>query len=376
MSDMLSRQEQIEEELRAAKEQLEIILTNIADGIVVQDAAGKIIYANHAAALMTGYDSVEAWLAAPLLAYLERFDIFDEQGHPFPLNKLPGRRAIQGEAHPRETVRYVNKQTGEAAWNILKSTAIFDHEQKPYLVITVMQDITQLKELEQRKDMFISMASHELKTPVTSLMGFTQVLQKRFQQRDDEQSLRFLSIMDGQLKKLAHLINDLLDISKMQTSQLTYNEECFDFDELVRETVQNLQAARQSHQLLIEGAAEARVFGDRDRLGQVLINLVTNAIKYSPQADKVIIYVSKDAGQAVVRVQDFGIGIAEAHRQRIFERFYQVGDPMERTFPGLGIGLYIASEIIKRHGGKIWVESRKGEGSTFSFTIPFHDLDG
>ena len=128
MSDMLSRQEQIEEELRAAKEQLEIILTNIADGIVVQDANGKIIYANHAAALLTGYDSVEAWLAAPPLAYLEKFDIFDEQGNPFPLKNLPGRRAIQGEAEPRETVRYVNKQTGEAAWNILKSTAIFDHE--------------------------------------------------------------------------------------------------------------------------------------------------------------------------------------------------------------------------------------------------------
>src|SRR6266566_2268700 len=125
-----------------------------------------------------GYDSVKVLLRypAPGFKFLE--------GNPFPLKNLPGRRAIQGEAEPRETVRYVNKQTGEAAWNILKSTAIFDHEHKPYLVITVMQDITQLKELEQRKDMFISMASHELKTPVTSLLGFTQVLQKRFQQRD------------------------------------------------------------------------------------------------------------------------------------------------------------------------------------------------
>jgi two-component system phosphate regulon sensor histidine kinase PhoR len=376
MSDMPSRQEQIEEELRAAKEQLEIILTNIADGIVVQDATGKIIYANHAAALMTGYDSVEAWLAAPPLAYMERFDIFDEQGNPFPLNNLPGRRAIKGEAHPQETVRYVDKQTGKVAWNILKSTAIFDHEHKPYLVITVMQDITQLKELEQRKDLFISMASHELKTPVTSIIGFTQVLQKRFQQRDDEQSLHFLSIMDGQLKKLTNLINDLLDISKMQTGQLTYEEERFDLDELVRETVRNLQAATQSHQLLIEGVGQAQVLGDRDRIAQVLINLVANAIKYSPQANKVIVSISKVAGQAVVRVQDLGIGMAEAQQMRIFERFYQVGDPMQRTFPGLGIGLYISSEIIRRHRGKIWVESKKGEGSTFSFTIPLHDLNG
>ena len=376
MSDMFSQQkqqEQIEEELRAAKEQLEIILTNIADGIVVQDATGKIVYANLAAAHMLGYDSVKAWLAAPPLAYLERFDFFDEQGNPFPLNNLPGRRAIQGEAHPQETIRSVDKQTGIAAWNILKSTAIFDHERKPYLVITVLQDITQLKEMEQRKDMFISMASHELKTPVTSLIGFAQVLQKRFQQRDDEQSLRFLSIMDGQLKKLTHLINDLLDISKMQTGQLTYNEECFDLGELVRETVHNLQAATQSHKILIEGEVHVQVSGDRDRIGQVLINLLTNAIKYSPQANKVMVSISKNASQAVVRVQDFGIGIAEAHQQRIFERFYQVGDPVERTFPGLGIGLYIAGEIVKRHKGRIWVESKKGKGSIFIFTLPLHD---
>ncbi|TMF45906.1 MAG: hypothetical protein E6I32_12420 [Chloroflexi bacterium] len=317
-----------------------------------------------------GYDSVKVLLRYPAPGF--KFP----EGNPFPLKNLPGRRAIQGEAEPRETVRYVNKQTGEAAWNILKSTAIFDHELKPYLVITVMQDITQLKELEQRKDMFISMASHELKTPVTSLLGFIQVLQKRFQQRDDEQSLQFLSIMDGQLKKLTKLINDLLDISKMQTGQLTYNEEYFDLNELVRETVCNLRAATRSHQLLLEDEVQAQVLGDKDRLGQVLINLITNAIKYSPQANKVMLSISIDAGEAVVRVHDFGIGIAEAHRQRIFERFYQVGDPLERTFPGLGIGLYISSEIIKRHGGKIWVESKRGDGSTFSFTVPLHDLHG
>ena len=159
----------------------------------------------------------------------------------------------------------------------------------------------------------------------------------------------------------------------MQTGQLTYNEECFDLGELVRETVHNLQAATQSHKILIEGEVHVQVSGDRDRIGQVLINLLTNAIKYSPQANKVMVSISKNASQAVVRVQDFGIGIAEAHQQRIFERFYQVGDPVERTFPGLGIGLYIAGEIVKRHKGRIWVESKKGKGSIFIFTLPLHD---
>ena len=110
--------------------------------------------------------------------------------------------------------------------------------------------------------------------------------------------------------------------------------------------------------------------GDRDRIGQVLINLLTNAVKYSPLADKVIVRLATNPEKAIVSVQDFGVGIAEAHHGKIFERFYQVTDPEEKTFPGLGIGLYLSCEIVRRHGGNIWVESSKGSGATFFFTIP------
>ena len=231
-------------------------------------------------------------------------------------------------------------------------------------------EIAERKELERRKDEFISMASHELKTPVTALKGFTQLLYRRFKSRDDDESLHFLARMDAQINKLTKLISDLLDISKMQSGYLGYCMEPFDLDVLAQEIVENVQGITQSHRLLLEKTAGVHVFGDRDRIGQVLINLLTNAIKYSANADRVIVQLAIDGEQALVSVQDFGIGIAEAYQEKIFERFYQVSEPAEKTYPGLGIGLYIASEIIKRHQSHLRVQSQKGEGSIFSFCLP------
>ena len=237
-------------------------------------------------------------------------------------------------------------------------------------MIGVNMDITQQKEVEARKDEFISIASHEMKTPVASIKGFTQILHRLFSTRDDEQPLHFLARMDKQLDRLTKLINDLLDVSKMQTGKLEFHQELFDLDELIQETVENLQAATTTYRFSLEGKTRAQLFADRDRIGQVLINLITNAIKYSPNADKVIVRLANEMDQAKVSVQDFGIGIAEAHHQKIFERFYQATGQEDKTYPGLGIGLYISNEIIKRHHGRMWVESRKGAGATFSFALP------
>ena len=245
------------------------------------------------------------------------------------------------------------------------------------MVVTIVHDITERMIVERRKDEFISMTSHELKTPITSLKGFTNVLQRRLAKQGDEQGLHYLARMDAQLDKLTTLIGDLLDISRMQSGKLALRAETFELDALIDETVENVQAATSTHQLLIEGRTGAEVFGDKERLGQVYINLLTNAIKYSPRADKVIVRLFRDGDpeQAIVSVQDFGIGIDKTHHEKIFERFYQVTDPEEKTYPGLGIGLYISSEIVARHRGRMWVESSKGKGTTFFVALPLQRLD-
>jgi len=285
----ITEQKKAQQQVKESRDQFSAILKNTADGITVQDRTGKMIYANRAAALVAGYSSVEELLQAPLLEYQERFSITDEYGQPFPPAQLPGRRAIQGEENPQATVCYIDKSTNTKRWSIIKSTAILDAQNQPYLVINTIQDITPLKELEIRKDDFISMASHELKTPLTSIKGFTQILQNRFKKRNDDATLLLLYKMERQLNKLTNLISDLLDISKMQAGKLSYHIEPFDLDTLVHEVVENLQETTQTHHLLLESTEGLWVSGDKDRLGQVLINLLTNAIKYSPQANTIVI---------------------------------------------------------------------------------------
>ena len=376
----ISEQKRLQAELWKSKQQLEVILENIADGISVEDVDGNIVYMNEAGAKLCGYTSSAELLKAPdYLAQaeytLQRFEILDERGKPFPLDELPGRRALRGEKTPQAIVQYFDKDLKQRQWSLVKAQPIIDENGEVQLAVAIFSDITESYEQQQRKDEFISMASHELKTPVTSLKGFTNVLQRRLTQQGDEKTLHYLSRMDSQLDKLAKIINDLLDISKMQAGQLSFHKEPFDLDSLIQETVEDVQAASLSHHLLIEGKTGVQFLGDKDRLEQVFINLLTNAVKYSPKSDKVLIKLSRTQEEAIVCVKDFGIGIDEFHHHKIFERFYQVTDPEERTYPGLGMGLYISNEIVNRHHGRMWVESRKGKGATFYVALPILQED-
>jgi PAS domain S-box-containing protein len=327
-------------------------------GVFVSDFAGTFLDANDAFLDLLGYTREEL-----LAGTMQRDALTPSEFHSLSQNAV---KALQ-ETGASDT--YEKEYLHKSGRRIPVLVAVTRIEQTETCIGFVL-DISDRKELDKRKDEFISMASHELKTPVTSLKGFLSLLQRSLATHGDEKALHYLARMDAQVTKLTKLINDLLDLSKMQTGQLVYREERFDLDALVQEIVENAQGTTQTHHLLLEGETQAEVFGDRDRIGQVLINLLNNAIKYSPQADTVLVRVAKDQNKALVSVRDFGIGIAKEHQHKIFERFYQVTDPEEKTYPGLGIGLHITSEIVKRHGGQMWVESKKGEGATFHFTLP------
>ncbi len=362
----------LEEQLQRANKQLEAILKTIDDGILLQDATGKIIYANQATANLNGYQSVEELLQAPPLSYEQQFEVTNEAGELFLPAHLPGRRVIAGESPVQVMVRMRKKGSAFVRWLLITSTALQDGDGKPWAVLSVLHDITQFKEQEQRKDEFIAMASHELRTPLTSLKGFLHLLGQRLYKQEDKQALSYLDRVNHQVTRLTKLVSDLLDISRMQTGQLEYTMEKFQLDALVQEVVETVQEGTASHRIRVEGQTRAVVLGDKDRVGQVLINLLTNAIRYAPNADKVIVRLSADPENACVSVQDFGPGIAREHQQRIFERYYQVSESGYHPFAGLGIGLYLANEIIKRHQGSISVESVQGQGSTFSFSLPMH----
>ena len=238
--------------------------------------------------------------------------------------------------------------------------------------LTLEKDKVQKETLElmHRKDDFLSIASHELKTPVTSLKAYTQLLQMDAIENADKRRETMLSKMDSQIDKLTALITDLLDTSKMQNGKLVYNKTFFQLDELIKEIVEEIQATSTFHKVTIEKNIALQLHADRERISQVLSNLLSNAIKYCPDCKKIIVKLEKKGEMAICSVRDFGKGIVKAQQDKIFERFYRVTGNNLHTYPGLGLGLFIAREIVERHSGKIWFESEEGKGSTFYFSLP------
>lgn len=223
------------------------------------------------------------------------------------------------------------------------------------------------REATRLRDEFISIVSHELKTPITSLKMYVQILRR--QVKFDPKATSYVSRVEAQVQRLTVLIGDLLDVSRIQVGKLAFHIEDFSIDEMVEEVIENIQLTTQQ-KIILDGRAGYQVRGDRDRIGQVLTNLLTNAVKYSSASKKIIVSIEKTEKNVTISVQDFGPGIEKANLDRIFDRFYQVKDPHQIASQGLGMGLYISREIMRRHGSDLLVKSKIGEGSTFRFSLP------
>lgn len=237
-------------------------------------------------------------------------------------------------------------------------------------ILLAMEDITARKQLEKQKDDFIGIISHELKTPLTTIRLYSQVLEKYLGATKDRKALSYLLRMKSQIERLTQLMASFTNVYKIQNGKLELEKRSFDIDELIGEVVADFQFTTKSHAIKHKTGIKTVVCADYERITQVLVNLISNAVKYSPGAKKVIVTLRQDETKVIVSVQDFGLGIGRAEQAKVFDRFYRVRGKRDKNIPGLGLGLYISSEIIKRHKGKIWVESVEGKGSTFYFSLP------
>jgi len=219
----------------------------------------------------------------------------------------------------------------------------------------------------RRKDEFMSIASHELKTPLASMKAYMQLLNRSLDK--DNKVRTYVDRTLTQINKLNTLITDLLDISRIENGKLKFNENRFNFDELVRDASEMIRQTHPDYNITVRGQAGIVVTGDEARLEQVLLNYLTNAVKYSPEAKEVEIHMRLEKNMLIVGVKDFGIGIPKESQSEVFRKFYRV-EGSEHRFQGLGVGLYICSEIIQRHKGSCWLQSEAGKGSTFFFSIP------
>jgi PAS domain S-box-containing protein len=355
------------EEVSRERERLHTLLANVP--AVVWEAWGKpdeqlqrIDFVSKYVEKMLGY-SVNEWLATP--------NFWLTIVHPDDKKRAADEAAAIFATNKGGVSRFRwQKKNGKSLWVEAQSYVIHDSKGVPIGMRGVTLDISDRMELEKRKDEFISMASHELKTPVTSMNLFVEILQKHLADSEDYKTQEFLQRIHKQTNKLKSLISNLLDISRIQTGKLHLQKETFAIDSLIDETIEAIQTATKRHTIEFSKRSSSEVYADRFRLYQVLANLLTNAIKYSPKGGKITITAEKNTDMLTIAVKDLGIGISADQQEKIFSKLYQVDSDSGKTYPGLGMGLYISAGIVKSHQGAITVESKKGKGSTFIITLP------
>ncbi len=280
-----------------------------------------------------------------------------------------------GELHEVEYRLEKKDNPGTYHWYLHRGIPIKSDDGKISKWIGSTTDIHEFKTFLKQKDDFLAITSHELKTPLTSIKLYAQALERMLKQEGYEKGAEYAGKMGIQINRLNQLITDLLDVTKIQNGQLPLNKTVFDFDDLVSEVAEEAKISNGNHKIISKLGSTGLVEGDRERIQQVMQNFISNAIKYSPNKEKIVICShTDDEGNACFSVEDFGIGIPKNKTEKIFEQFYRVNEESSNTFEGMGLGLYISSQIIKRSEGKIKVQSELGKGSKFSFCLPKKNL--
>jgi PAS domain S-box-containing protein len=232
----------------------------------------------------------------------------------------------------------------------------------------IVMDVTEQKLDEQRKNDFIGMVSHELKTPLTSLSGFLQLLRRKALKNGDTSTAGSTDRSLNQVRKMTTMINGFLNVSKLESGKIDLHKRSFPLNELIQEMVDEAMAIQSTHRISYSGC-QVSVYADRDKIGNVISNLLSNAVKYAPGGKLVAVTCMLREDAVQVSIKDEGMGIAAEHLEQLFQRFYRV-QPNNDNITGFGIGLYLSAEIIRRHNGRIWAESTPGEGSVFHFVLP------
>lgn len=351
---------------RAAE--LQGVLNSIVDIVYVCDVEGRLIMANDAGLRLLGAATIEE-ANRRREAMPRQLNVRHPDGRLVPLTEMPEARALRGETLRLEHLIVRDPMTKRDVDVRASAAPIRDDKGGIVGAVVVAKDVTELVELDRMKDDFIRVAAHELKTPVAIMKGYAQLLSRAAPGLTEPQR-KMLDAMNRGADRIDRIIGDLLDISRLQLGHLELARERVDLPELVEEAVDRMAVMAPKHHIRVVRATPVVVQGDRDRLEDVIMQLLENAVKYSPGGGDVDVAVDVRHDEAVVSVTDYGVGIPKARQARIFERFYRAHTGTPHDYGGMGVGLYISREIIRGHGGRMWFESDEGHGSTFHFSLP------
>lgn len=365
-------------EAELAQARLAAIVESAGDAIITVDLDQKIVTWNHGAEEIYGYTNIEAigfdcsmicnGTSEPLTGLLK----YVKKTHETVVGEFSHRTKKNNAIDVYMSLSPVWDSTGKINCISMISKNITEFKLRQKLLARKEDELQRSKEVDARKDEFISIASHELKTPLTTLKAYVQLLEKQarsFKQLDKENFISAIEKTSNHIQKLEVLINDLFSISRIQSGKLLYQFTPFNFDKMVEGVVESLQECNSGKKLRLMGRTNMIVQGDSIRLEEVITNYLTNAMKFSPKDKHIEIILTNNDDEVSVCVKDYGPGISENDLEHIFKRYYRSKENSYK-FQGLGIGLYISKEIVSRHHGRSWVFSKHGHGAEFYFTIP------
>jgi len=363
------------------------ILESLAAAVYTCDRNGYIKFYNKAA--------VDLWGREPEIGkdlWCGSWKIYEPDGiTPLPLDSCPMAIALKEGRSVRNKEIIMERPDGERRNIMPHPDPIFDSSGAVVEAVNMLVDITALKQKEaalresedkyrklaaelqislKTEEEFISIASHELKTPITSINAFLQVLLQMHPEVKDNRTNYMLTRSKSQVDRLITLIRELLDVTKIKAGKLDLNLEDVCLNDIIDDVIHDHLSTLTSHTIIKSGESDTRIKCDKSRIEQVVSNLLTNAIKYSVNADKIIVSIHEDEKNIQVDIRDFGMGIDKENVSKVFDRFFRAHGQDGGMLSSLGLGLYISADIIKRHNGKIWVDSEQGKGSTFHFSLP------
>ena len=359
------------EALRKEREFQAALLGSLQEAIVACDADGRLSLTNESTRKL----AVGVTEGIELGTWQERYELFEADGTtPMAVDETPLSRALRGEV-VREQEFVVAVPGREPRTVIANGQAFFDERGAKMGAVTAMHDVTERKQAERLRDEFVALVSHELRTPLTSIQGYLDLLLEEDENEIDDPAMRrqFLSVIGRNARRLGRLVGDLLFVAQFEAGSLRLDWQQTDVRQVLANAVEAARPRAESNGLVLELEATERLpllRADGDRLGQAVDNLISNALKYTPDGGTVTVRAARVGDDVRIEVTDTGIGIAHDEQERLFQRFFRASSATERHIPGVGLGLTIVKAIVEGHGGTVSVSSTEGAGSTFSLDLP------